>query len=126
MFGASLGGLDPAGWKCGRNGEIKNGEPQCKDDEVHGASFVHSQSLKPEDVLRMKVVAGGSAQVGIAAEGFDVERSGETYKSTAWVELDDGSTIIFSDISEDGEEHDLALRINKNGNMPQLRFNENG
>ena len=25
--GASLGGLDPAGWKCDEDGEIKNGEP---------------------------------------------------------------------------------------------------
>ena len=33
MSGASLGGLDPAGWKCDKNGEIKNGEPQCKDEE---------------------------------------------------------------------------------------------
>ena len=30
---ASLGGLDPAGWKCDKHGEIKNGEPQCKDEE---------------------------------------------------------------------------------------------
>jgi hypothetical protein len=53
-----------------------------------------------------------------------------------------GSTIIRSDISEDGEQHfnenilqdfipktlpyDLALRISKDGNMPQLRFNEDG
>jgi hypothetical protein len=56
--------------------------------------------------------------------------------------LECGSTKIFSDISNDGEQHyhralledyipktlpyDLALRINKDGNMPQLRFNEDG
>ena len=56
--------------------------------------------------------------------------------------LYDGTTFINSDISEDGENHyhsdhledhipktlpyDLALRINKDGNMPQLRFNEDG
>ena len=68
MSGAPLGGLDPAGWKCDENGEIKNGEPQCK-DEKHYAPFVHSQSLEAEDVLRMKVVARGCASVGIAAEG---------------------------------------------------------
>jgi hypothetical protein len=66
----------------------------------------------------------------------------ETHKSTAWVGLANGSTYINSDISEDGEQHsnhgllkdhipktlpyDLALRINKDGNMPQLRFNEDG
>jgi hypothetical protein len=58
------------------------------------------------------------------------------------VRLGCGTTAIWSDISEDGEMHlhhalledripetkpyDLALRINKDGNMPQLRFNEDG
>jgi hypothetical protein len=88
------------------------------------------------------VVAGGNAIVGIAAEEYDVERPGETYKSTAFVGLYNGSTVIHPDISEDGEFHDhpsllkdyipktlpfdLALRISKDGNMPQLRFNEDG
>ena len=147
MFGASLGRLDPAGWTCNENGEIKNGEPQCKDDDYEEydddyAVFKHSQSLEAEDVLRMKVVAGRNALVGIAAEGYDVERRGETEESTAWVVLFNGTTVINSDISEDGERHihpalledripetlpyDLALRINKDGNMPQLRFNEDG
>ena len=142
MFGASVGGLDPAGWNCSEEGEIRNGEPQCKDEQEY-ALFKHSQSLETEDVSRMKVAAGGGALVGIAGEGCDVERHDEeTYKSTAGVRLDDGTTAIFSDISEDGEQHfhpallkdripktlpyDLALRINKVGNMPQVRFNEDG
>jgi hypothetical protein len=90
----------------------------------------------------MKVLAGGGAMVGIAGEGYDVERPGETAKSIAGVRLYDGMTFIRSDISEDGKEHghyallkdlipktfpyDLALRIKKDGNMPQLRFNEDG
>ena len=85
---ASLGALPPAGWKCDEGGEIKNGEPQNKDDEEdeeqdeeNAASFVHSQSLEAEDVLRMKVVAGRNGEVGIAAEGYDVERHGETFNS---------------------------------------------
>ena len=58
--GASLGALPPAGWACSEEGEIKNGEPQCKDeDEAYDACFVHSQSLETEDVLRMKVVQEG-------------------------------------------------------------------
>ena len=77
MSGAPLGALPPAGWACGEKGEIKNGEPQCKEEESH-AYFKHSQSLEAEDVLRMKVVAGGGASVGIAAEGYDVERDEET------------------------------------------------
>ena len=36
---ASLGGLDPAGWACSEGGEIKNGEPQCKEDEKEYALF---------------------------------------------------------------------------------------
>jgi hypothetical protein len=143
MSGAALGlgALPPAGWACGEKGEIKNGEPQCKEEEAF-AFFKHSQSLEPEDVLRMKVLAGGDAMVGIAGEGYDVERHGETRKSTAVVVVYHGTTIIRPDISEDGEEHhhpsllkdyipktlpyDLALRVNKDGNMPQLRFNEDG
>ena len=38
-------------------------------------------------VLRIKVVGGGNARVGIAAEGYDVERDGETANSTAWGRL---------------------------------------
>ena len=33
MSGAPLGGLDPAGWACNEDGEIKNGEPQCKEGQ---------------------------------------------------------------------------------------------
>ena len=50
----------------------------------------------------MKVVEGGNVMVGIAAEGYDVERDGETYESTAKVCLDDSTTIINPDISVDG------------------------
>jgi hypothetical protein len=153
---ASLGGLDPAGWKCNEKGEIKNGQPQCKDDaDADGAAFKHSQSLGEGDVWRMKVVAGGGALVGIAAEGFDVERDMAAYESTAYVWLHKGTTVIHPDVGQDGWAHDeegnqlagwannvhynllkdyipktlpydLALRINKDGNMPQLRFNEDG
>ena len=121
-------------------GEIEYGVSQSNGDDC--SLFKHSQSLEAEDVWRMKVVAGGHARVGIAAEGYDVERDDETYKSTAVVMLFNGTTVIRSDISEDGEHHrhyglledyipkthpyDLALRINKDGNMPQLRFNEDG
>ena len=130
MPGASLGALPPAGWKCGDgNGEIKNGEPQCKEAV---AVFKHSQSLEPEDVWTMKVACKSRARIGFALEGYDVERDGETYKSIAKVRLNDGTTIIGSDISEDGKSlgetlpYDLALRVIKDGNMPQLRFNEDG
>jgi hypothetical protein len=139
---ASLDTLDTAGWKCNEDGEIKNGEPQCKEEYYDLAAFKHSQSLEAENVWRMKVGGGRSAQVGIAAEVFDVERNKETYESTARVILSSGSTFIHPDISKDGEDHyhhrlledhipdtlpyDLALRINKDGNMPQLRFNEDG
>ena len=164
MSVASLGGLGPAGWACDEGGGIENGEPQCnegeededededEEEDCEVAFFKHSQSLEEGDVWMMKVVAGSEcdgsdalfigAMVGIAAEGYDVERYQETYKSTAIVDLHDGTTVIHSDISKDGEQHvhdsrlrryipethpyDLALRINKDGNMPQLRFNEDG
>jgi hypothetical protein len=148
MSNASFGALPPAGWAGSEKGEIENGEPRHKDEEEEDdedddfACFKHSQSLEAGDVLRMKVLAGGGACVGIAGEGYDVERHGETDESTAGVWLDDGTPVIRSDISEDGEDHfhhgllkdyipktlpyDLALRISKDGNMPQLRFNEDG
>jgi hypothetical protein len=55
------------------------------------------------------------------------------------VRLSDGSTFIYSDISRDGQLHarvdikdyipktlpyDVALRINKDGNVPQIQFND--
>ena len=56
--------------------------------------------------------------------------------------LSDGSTCNYSDISRDGEQHthwghlkdyipktlpyDVALRINKDGNVPQIQFNDDG
>ena len=42
-----------------RGGEIKNGEPQCKDGQDY-AVFQHSQSLEAQDVWRMMVVAGSA------------------------------------------------------------------
>ena len=154
MSGASLGALPPAGWASSTLGGIENGEPQCKEDEEakrnaeEYASFKHSQSLEPEDVWMMKVCTKVFG-IGVVAEGFDVERHVETEMSTARLDLSNapndmgehGSTVIFRDISEDGEQHsgrilkdhipktlpyDLALRINKDGNMPQVRFNEDG
>ena len=85
-------------------------------------------------------VEGGNARVGFAAESYDVEKHRETVKSTAVVSLSDGTTIINSDISKDGEKHihhdhlkdyipktlpyDVALRISKDGNVPQIQFND--
>ena len=51
----------------------------------------------------MTVVAGGGSWVGIAAEGYDIERHDETGHGTAEIRLLDGGTaIICSDISEEG------------------------
>ena len=69
--------------------------PHCK----------HSQPLEAEDVWRMKVEGGRARRVGIAGEGYDVERHGETVQSTAYVWMHDGTTNIWSKISQDGEYH---------------------
>ena len=138
--GASpLGALEPQGWSHNEGGEIADGRPQSNGGYGY---FKHTRTLQAKDVWKMKVVAGGGASIGIAGEGYDVERHYETYKSTAYVLLSNGSSFICSDISEDGETHghsclledripktlpyDLALRMSKDGNMPQLRFNEDG
>ena len=53
----------------------------------------------------MKVEGGRARRVGIAGEGYDVERHGETVQSTAYVWMHDGTTNIWSKISQDGEYH---------------------
>jgi hypothetical protein len=69
-----------------------------------------------------------------------VDKHRETWKSIAGVLLLSGTTVIFSDISRDGEDHyhdyhledyipktlpyDVALRISKDGNVPQIQFND--
>jgi hypothetical protein len=93
----------------------------------------------------MKVVAGGGqAIVGFAVKGYDVERNEVTCNNTAGVWLSwgfsNGTTFIWSDISKDGKEHrhpghledhipktlpyDVALLIDKDGNIPQILFND--
>jgi hypothetical protein len=132
--------LDTAGWAHNAEGEVVDGQTRSPEGEF--AYFKHLQELQGGNVWRMRVEVGGGALVGIAGEGYDVERQEQTWRSTAYVWLNDGSTFTNSDISRDGEEHyhyrhledhipktlpyELALRINKDGNMPQLRFNEDG
>jgi hypothetical protein len=131
--------LAPEGWAHDEAGEIAEGKPQwCRGAF---APFRHSRELQAQDVLRTKVVqVGGIACVGFAAESYDAEKHMETFMSTAMVYLSDGTTTIGSDISEDGEAHwhhsllkdlipktlpyDLALRITKDGNVPQIQFND--
>jgi hypothetical protein len=129
--------LQPEGWAHDEGGEIAEGKPQSKGGF---ARFRHSRELQAQDVLRTKVVQGGGAYVGFAAESFDVEKHVETVKSTARVYLSNGTTRIGSDISRDGEQHfhhdhlkdyipktlpyDVALRISKDGNVPQIQFND--
>jgi hypothetical protein len=130
--------LDTAGWAHTGSGEIVNG--QTRGPEGGYAYCKHNQELEGGDVWRMRVEVGRRAWVGFATEQCNVEKNEETAKSTAWVYLYDGMTIIRSDISEDGEQHvhhdllkdyipktlpyDLALRINKDGNLPQIQFND--
>ena len=105
------------------------------------AFFKHPQELQGGDVWRMRV-EGGGAGVGFATEPYDVEKHGdlETYESTARVYLCGGTTHIYSEISLDGQRHwhpshlkdhipetkpyDVALRISKDGNLPQIQFND--
>jgi hypothetical protein len=128
--------LAPEGWKHNGDGEVKEGKPQSKGVF---APFRHSRELQAQDVLRTQV-EGGNAMVGFAAEIYDVEKHGEMVKGTAGVYLYGGTTIVNSDISKDGQHHvhhfhledyipktlpyDLALRISKDGNVPQIQFND--
>ena len=132
--------LAPGDWSHSEGGEIVNGVLGMIPTSSHHAYFKHARELQGGDLWRMRVGGGGrSACVGFAAEGYDIERDGETYKSIAVVSLFDGSTIVRSDISRDGQQHyhddhlkdnipnipnDVALRINKDGNVPQIQFND--
>ena len=141
MSAPPVDALDPEGWSHNGNGEITEGRPQGNGDG--GARFKHTRSLQAKDVWRMRVEVGGWAWVGFASEHYNAEKHMETYDSTAWVFLDNGTTFIYPDISRDGEEHinygahlkdyipktlpyDLALRITKDGNVPQIQFNDDG
>jgi hypothetical protein len=66
----------PGGWKHNASGKLlKNGQPRwAKGNEAY---FKHSQPLQGGDVWSMRV-EGTCALVGLANEGFDVERYGET------------------------------------------------
>ena len=131
--------LAPEGWAHNDGGEVVGGTLQSKGAV---AFFKHSRELQAHDVLRTKVVEGGYPWVGFVAESYDVKKHGETYESIARVWLSHGTTNIHSDISRDGEDHihhdhledyipktlpyDVALRTSKDGNVPQIQFNDDG
>ena len=130
--------LDTAGWAHNEDGEIVNG--QTRSPKGVFALLKHAQELQGGDVWRMRVGGGGSAYVGFATEQFNVETCGEMNESTACVALNDGGAYINAAISKDGEQHyhdfhlrdhipktlpyDVALRILKDGNLPQIQFND--
>ena len=127
--------LDTAGWAHSDSSEIVNG--QMRGAKGYAAIFKHSQELQGGDVWRMRVEIGGSAVVGFAT---NVEKHEETRESTAAVSLGAGTTDIDNRISQDGEYHshfdhledhlpetkpyDVALRVTKDDNLPQIQFND--
>jgi hypothetical protein len=145
------GSLAGGGWELSDEVGGYVGEGKVVDDQPQwskgngDAFFKHSQALAAGDVWRMKVVEGGGAYVGIAGAAYDPKRHMETMYSLARVRLDDGYTYIFPDISLDGEAspeqdhlnqllphipeikpYQLALRIEKESNVLQLQFNDDG
>jgi hypothetical protein len=136
MSAPPVGALEPEGWSHSGNGEITEGRPQCRGGY---ACFKHTRSLQAKDVWRTRVEIGGNARVGFATEEFNAEKHGETVDSTAAVNLYNGTTCIFPDISENGQEHvhpnhlrphipeapfDLAVRCEAVSNVPQIQFND--
>jgi hypothetical protein len=131
-----VGALEPVGWSHNDGGQIAEGRPQWKGSYAY---FKHTRALQPKDVWRTRVEVGGGAWVGFATEQFNAEKRGESHKSTAWVNLSDGTTLIYPGISEDGQQHchydhlvthipeapfDLALRCDAVSNVPQIQFND--
>jgi hypothetical protein len=90
----------------------------------------------------MKVEGGRRAGAGFAGEAYDPARDDETYDSTAFVHLVDGSTRIYPGLNLDEEKHfhrghlrphvpssppfEMALRVDRDRNVPQVQFNEDG
>jgi hypothetical protein len=138
MSASSLHALEAAGWEFSQWGKIMNGQPQSTG--IGGSAyFKHSRPLEAADVLKMRVQVGTYAFVGLCGQAYDVEKYGETYKSTAWMDLHDGTTRIFSGLSQDAQDHshlshvgpyipkapfDLALRCEAVSNVPQIQFND--
>ena len=132
-----LDGLDPTGWAVDdERGEIVGGQLRSKGGTAY---FKHSRPLQPADVLRMRVQEGREAWMGFAGAGLDVEKFGETCKSTAMASVSNGTTIIYPDLSLDGQRHcyhghlrlhipkapfDLALRCETVSSVPQIQFND--
>ena len=130
------------GWESSCLGTVVGGEPQCiPDTDGYGGLFKHSLALAAGDVWKMKSGGGaGYAIVGFAMQAFDC--SSKTIDNTAGLRLGNGYVVVWSDISLDGEQHvhpnhhlahipetetyQLALRIDKDGNVPQVQFNEDG
>jgi hypothetical protein len=85
---------------------------------------------------------GCKAIVGFATKAYDPKRHREDTSGIAQLILEDGTTFIYPGISVNGKQHArgcllyryipdtatywLALRIDKNGNVPQVQFNEDG
>jgi hypothetical protein len=136
--------LDGTGWADDGKGEVVEGKQQLKDGfdgEYDCACFKHSQATPTGDVWTMQVdEEGQGASIGFAGAHFDPARYGETYKSTAFVVLGNGSTCISSDLSLDGQHHHPAhlgphlpsktgsfvVSLRADGNVPQVQFNQDG
>ena len=102
--------------------------------------FKHKKAIVAGDVWSMRVTGG--AWLGFATEEYDVrDRTGATFHYSTFASMGEypGSTIIGRGISEDGNNHsygerllpyipnrhpyDISLRITKDGNIPQIQFN---
>jgi hypothetical protein len=88
--------------------------------------------------MRVEAVGRG-AFAGFATGKYNPEKSDKTEESTAWVRLDNGSTVIGTDISQDRQRKyhlfhlgphipkapfDLAVRCEAVSNVPQIQFND--
>lgn len=130
------GDLDPKGWAHNGEGAIVDGNPTSNGPTAY---FKHSQKLRAGDVWKMRLERGQNAAVGFASDKYNVENHSDTYKNTALVTMYDGATDIDTGISQDSHQHltfpshlnyripdapyDVALRCDKDGNVPQIQFN---
>jgi hypothetical protein len=121
------------GWVCSSpRGEVVDGQPQIKQICSGRAAFKYYPGLAAGAVWRMRVEGGKrGASFGFTDEG----------ENRAMVKLSDGSSQISASLSLDGQGHrgcflrpyfpeqvpfDLALRVDPDGNVPQVEINEDG
>jgi hypothetical protein len=105
------------------------------------ARFKHCHEVNAGDVWSM-TVEHGRGVIGFCGEEYNVHKHKETSSTTVWVHLGSGTTYTNVDMSLDlkttsqpdflqdlipeTSPYTVALRCDRDGNVPQIQFQEDG